>query len=78
MTRQTFLGFLILALIAACVVYVGYSIRSHTPPPVKHIGRVAERWVVERHKYHGIGVSRGDYETGETWFENERGQRCRL
>jgi hypothetical protein len=76
---HTLWGFLILSFIAACVVFVGFSFWSCVKPqPKVQRSHVAERWVVKRHIHHGIEVSRGDYETGESWFENEKGQKCQL
>jgi len=39
---------------------------------------LAKRWAVDRHEFHGIEVSKGDKVTGESWFYNQRGQRCKL
>ena len=35
-------------------------------------------YVAGRHNHHGILMSRPNYETGETYFVNSKGQKCRL
>jgi len=38
---------------------------------------LADRWTVERHKYHGIGISTFNPETGEAYYTRD-GKRCKL
>jgi hypothetical protein len=64
--------FIILVILDILIVWICVN-------PPRERSHLAERWVVDRMKnVHGISASMGDEVTGESWFYNQRGQRCKL